>query len=773
MNKINYDEIFDKFTTSYIGKEIKKDVILDKLSNNDDKEIMEKFITNIFIMYSVKAEKINKKAEENFEEIQILEINISDYRAVYDIYGILLSIIPYPILAIFKYNNRVSFAVSNRILAEDKNNKGKIYTSYFIKEEKIYRYLKIDIDNCQTMIEVYNKWISNIEDAVAYYERLDRVMEFIEIGLHIKSNEVLEKLESYIVRACGIYNMKPKEGWETKLEKYSDSSSFVKKVETHILWEYLSENTFLKNKLEDFSSWSDFKADCAYNNSLNDIYYSQYNSRMSDNYEIDNIYDGKRSNKRYPNHNANIKVEIIKCESKQVDNTEKIIQDIVEEVKEKETITSRDLVEILTEKFSKINKKTINKLFNAFEKNNIQVLDDEADEVDTDIEFSEYQKNENNITLEYNYVFKEEFLNRNERYGLVGYLEKNGISVLEKDEFCMKIINRETGQIIECNHTPLYLINDILKEQEMDSAKCIIVDWKLHLSGTTEENIKDIDTYMRLIKMPYSIYQNNKLGKKIIIEYTSENIKFQKEKNPLYQYINKYIDINEKYTIIQLNSIQPNIMMNLSNVLYLLANNNNIKYRDYIVLIPERKSFGDAWHYSIKNNIKYIYILCLNISKITDNIIKQIEDYFLKFNVKYYIEKKIDDIILTMYPRKVEVVDFILDILESNNIEYELDYLFNSLDNMELDQTSLWMFETTKENKEEISKILSEPDQKRVNILKDLGAPEIIMQHELAPLNCNYGLIVDSSLQSSIESILQLLKLKYSILDIDEYVIKG
>ena len=112
MNKINYDEIFDKFTTSYIGKEIKKDVILDKLSNNDDKEIMEKFITNIFIMYSVKAEKINKKAEENFEEIQILEINISDYRAVYDIYGILLSIIPYPILAIFKYNNRVSFADS-------------------------------------------------------------------------------------------------------------------------------------------------------------------------------------------------------------------------------------------------------------------------------------------------------------------------------------------------------------------------------------------------------------------------------------------------------------------------------------------------------------------------------------------------------------------------------------------------------------------------------------------------------------------------------------
>ena len=314
MDSMNYNEIFDKFTTSFVGKEIRKDVILDKLSNSDDKEIIERFVTNIYIKYSVKADNINKKAEENFEEIQIIEVDINDSRAIYDIYGILLSIIPYPILAIFKYKDRISYAVSNRILDEARNNKGKIYTSYLIKEEDISRYLKIDIDSCQTMIDIYNKWISNIEDVVAYYERLDRVIEIIEIGLHIKSNEVLEKLESYIARDCGTYNMKPKEGWNSKLDKYSDSLTFVKKVEIHILWEYLSENTFLKNKLEYFTNWNEFKEACSYSNSMNDIYYSQYNSRMSDNDEIEDIYENRRNN-RYTNRNANIKVELIKSES--------------------------------------------------------------------------------------------------------------------------------------------------------------------------------------------------------------------------------------------------------------------------------------------------------------------------------------------------------------------------------------------------------------------------------------------------------------------------
>lgn len=177
---MEYDEIFEMFKSSYVGKKIKKDVILEKLTNSEDKEIVERFVNNFYIKYSVKAENINKKAEENFEEIQIIEIDINNFRAIYDVYGILLSIIPYPILALFNYNNRISFAVSNRILAKDRNNKGKIYISYLIKKKDIARYLKIDISSCKSMIEIYNKWISNMKDVIACYERVDIVMGFIE-----------------------------------------------------------------------------------------------------------------------------------------------------------------------------------------------------------------------------------------------------------------------------------------------------------------------------------------------------------------------------------------------------------------------------------------------------------------------------------------------------------------------------------------------------------------------------------------------------------------
>ena len=1280
MNSLDYDEIFEKFNSAYVDKEIKKEIILDKIINAEDKEIIKDFANTFKIKYTIKADLINKRAEENFEEIQIIEIDINNYRAIYDIYGILLSIIPYPILAIFRYNDRVSFAVSNRILDENRNNKGKIYTSYLIKEEDISRYLKIDIDSCQSMIDIYNKWISNIEDVVAYYESLDSVIEIIEIGLRIKSNEVLEKLENYIARDCGTYNMKPKEGWNSKLEKYSDNLPFVKKVEIHILWEYLSENTFLKNKLEDFANWNDFKEACSYNNSMNDIYYSQYNSRMSDNDEFEDVYENKR-NKRYSNRRANIKVEIIKSESKRTNDINNIINELIEEVKEIGNITYSDLANILSEKFSKADNKTLDKVFEAFEKNNIEILDSEenneengnyefneaqkqllktiedkptaleqvdnefkdnsafmiqaikkdsfciryasdrlkndndfmikaikeeglnieyasdtlrdneefilkAAEVDdiilvyasdrlkdnkefmlelneidgrnlayasdrlkadrdfilsaaecsmwalafatdelkddkefvlqiveknswtikhasdrlkndkdvvlkaiendawflvyarnglrnnreflleainqnsecllfaddglkkeilanldknnsfdeeqkdnadymlklikkdyfnikyasdrlkndsdfilkaikssdegfkclafaTDelkankefilkiykkvgnytfalasetlkcdkdyilkllkynyldfayvcyelrsdrefmqnaisengetIEFASYElrndeefilqaieknhlcfvyasdrlkndkefmlkaidknymviehaknmfrddkdvilaalerdnfglslshasdrlrndkefmlkvadvnikalkflsdrlkndsdfilkafekdnrsleyasselkankefmaeineKIEKNIILEYNYAFKDDFLDRNESYGLVGFLEENGITILEKDEFCMKIINRETGKIVECNHTPLYLVNEVINEDDMVDTDWLVIEWKLHLSNTTEENLKHFDSYMRRIKLPYSIYQNSNKGKNVIIAYTNENIEFEKEKKPLYKYINQYIDKNEEYSIIQVYDIHPIVMMTMADKFSSIINNCNVEYRDFIAILPQRNSFGDAWHYCIDSNIKYIYMLGLNIFQISDSIIKQIEEYFIQSNVEYYIEKQIDDIILTMYPRKIEHIDFIINILESNSIEYETDQCaacIDTLEKIELAQTSLWIFDASKENKEEINRILSEPDKKRVDRLKEWGAHEILIQNELAPVNCNYGLIINSNLQGVFEKILQTLELKYDVSDINDYI---
>ena len=83
---MNYDEIFNIFKSSYVGREIKKNIIIEKIINKDDKDIINRFVKDIYIKYSIKSEEIKKEAEKNFEEIQIIEININDYRAIYDIY---------------------------------------------------------------------------------------------------------------------------------------------------------------------------------------------------------------------------------------------------------------------------------------------------------------------------------------------------------------------------------------------------------------------------------------------------------------------------------------------------------------------------------------------------------------------------------------------------------------------------------------------------------------------------------------------------------------
>lgn len=243
-------------------------------------------------------------------------------------------------------------------------------------------------------------------------------------------------------------------------------------------------------------------------------------------------------------------------------------------------------------------------------------------------------------------------------------------------------------------------------------------------------------------------------------------LSFKREKD---RYINKNFDRNDDFIIINLCEIQPNIMTRVSNVLHKLADKSNVVYRDYIGLLPQRNALGYAWHYSIKNNVKNIYMLSLNIFKVTENMVKQINEYLKKNKVEYQIETRFDDIMLTIFPTEVEEIERIINILKSNDIEYEFD-TFGFLDDIESAPTSLWMFETSEENKEKISNILSEVDEKIINFLKELQASDIIIQSQLAPVKCNYGMVVDSSLQNLIETLLQSLNLKYELLDKEDYI---
>ena len=83
----------------------------------------------------------------------------------------------------------------------------------------------------------------------------------------------------------------------------------------------------------------------------------------------------------------------------------------------------------------------------------------------------------------------------------------------------------------------------------------------------------------------------------------------------------------------------------------------------------------------------------------------------------------------------------------------------------------MWIFDTSKEEKQKICELLKEPDQRRYNRLKELDAPEIILKSELEPDDCNYGIIINKKFQEQVENILQPLKIGYTILDNEQYFI--
>lgn len=922
MDNINYDEIFEKFKSCYVGKEIKKDIIMEKILNADDKEIIKRFVNNLQIKYSIKAEYINKEAEENFEEIQVIEINVNDYRAIYDIYGILLSIIPYPILALFNYNNRISFAVSNRILAEDKNNKGKIYTSYLIKKENISRYLKIDVNSCQTMIDIYNKWISNIEDVVAYYERLDRVIEIIEIGFHIKSNEVLEKLESYIARDCGTYNMKPKEGWNSKLDKYSDNLLFVKKVETHILWEYLSENTFLKNKLEDFTNWNEFKEACSYSNSMNNMYYSQYNSRMSADEgksDTDSYMQEYGNRKRYDIKSIKKqKVEQIKCniEGEQLEDT--MIDEVNQEINEKFELAIKyykgidieqnykkafeifneliekynfwhaktyigamyywgDYVEQnykkayeifseLVEKYDDVEsrlyladmyrigqyvEKNYEKAFKMYkeivEKENIaearfyiaimyyygqyveqdykkafEIFSELAENNNIDSKFfvakmyyyGQYvEKDEekafeifselvekynyelaktftneftngiyNNLVIEFKYIYRSDLFWRRNIY--INFLKNQRIDVLEQDKFDISILVKMTnkmckelevgedyeGGFLGCNML-IDELTHVFDVYDSNTDYDYLVNLRLNIDNASKESLNRVDNDMRTFKQEYRIYQFDGIGENTIIEFNRENLEKNEEGMPLSMYMNEYIPKDDDNIIFRIDDIQPHVILYISNLISLLNKNNNTTNRDYIVIKPGRSSLYDIFDYVIENDSKYIFKYHIEIEKIPTEILKQLENFLQGFNVRYFIERRLDNnVIINFYPRSQEVISFVIDVLEVNKLSYDVGYAEDIY--RHFDGNCLWIFEASKEDKENICELLKKIDEPRYNRLKELGAPEIILKSELAPLNCDYGIISSKEFQNQIENILQPLKVEYSILDSEENIIQ-
>lgn len=419
-----------------------------------------------------------------------------------------------------------------------------------------------------------------------------------------------------------------------------------------------------------------------------------------------------------------------------------------------------------------------------------------SDELKNNKEFMRQFNNNiivNDTILEYKNVYKEDLLNMDKSYGLLACLEYFNISLLDKNKFGIEIIIRgklskeickrldvednseghnnnekDYVSVFESKHTSIEQIKNIFNVLDSSNKDYHIKSLKLHIGFATYNSLKSLNGYMARMNQEYNISQID--NNKTIIEYTSKDREKEIKEKPLVIYIDENIkNMNDKI-IIKIEHIdKPHIMLYLSNIINTLNANNNIEHIDFIAITPDRGTFYDVWDFLMENNIKYIYQNKINISGISSNILNQIETFLNGFKAKYSIRKILDEVILNMYPRSREERDFVYDVLELNNILYTDDYMPSDID---ASGESLWMFSTSKEEKEKISEILKKPDQNKIDRLEELGAPEIIIESEKKPLECNYGIITLEKSQKQIENILQSLKLNYYIIDSNSEIIK-
>ena len=139
-----------------------------------------------------------------------------------------------------------------------------------------------------------------------------------------------------------------------------------------------------------------------------------------------------------------------------------------------------------------------------------------SEELKNDKEFMKQLKKINNniiideLILEFKFVYKEDFFNMNEGYGLIGLLKYCGISILEKDKYDIKIIIK--GKLSK------KICNDLNVEYEQDNDKNDGDYTFLTQEYSSKEKIEETLNILDLNKKRYYIY-----SLKLYIGFTTYN----------------------------------------------------------------------------------------------------------------------------------------------------------------------------------------------------------------------------------------------------------
>lgn len=251
-----------------VNKEINKESVLrNTLLENDDKIILKKYCEKIYLRYKIFFNKY-QNTDDLYNEIHIIEVNINNYKAIYDINYILSKVILYPVILIVKQNNKYKVVISQTRINQKNYNKNVInapifsscmfenYSTYI--EEKMFLDLnKIDFENIKNILELHNIFYKIIN---CYRNRFVFVGRFLKdirkLYYGIKNNTAIK---NEVYKLCTIYRFNRESDLNTynnnKLDKYNDceEKGKFKKADSEEIFYCIYNNfdyIFKKNRIE-------------------------------------------------------------------------------------------------------------------------------------------------------------------------------------------------------------------------------------------------------------------------------------------------------------------------------------------------------------------------------------------------------------------------------------------------------------------------------------------------------------------------------------------
>lgn len=237
----DYIKLFNAPDECYEGGRITKKLFYEEGNlNSEDKQLFTTDIKKITLEYMFSKDRINikpyKDEEIECEEIAVIKVILENDKKYKKICEIIQKAIPYSIIIICEFENKVMFNVANKKINKIDINKNIIDEMIFTKwinldseeeaDKNFFKELNIKNWSYIDLYRFYNSFVNNVKlyNATKYSNNIDRLKE-LDVDVVKKITDKIQELGLEIIRLRN--NLKK----ESQFNKRIDINIKIKKIQ--------------------------------------------------------------------------------------------------------------------------------------------------------------------------------------------------------------------------------------------------------------------------------------------------------------------------------------------------------------------------------------------------------------------------------------------------------------------------------------------------------------------------------------------------------------